>query len=96
MKKLVWGVLACGVVMGCASPAPETAAKVEKAAAPVGKKQVVYRNGEGRLLCPVMNTVIASEKDAVGYQDYKGTRYYFCCEMCPPKFKSDPEKYAAK
>jgi len=42
--------------------------------------------------CPV-----TGEKEKVGkgtkYSDYKGMRYYFCCEGCKPKFDADPEKY---
>lgn len=28
------------------------------------------------------------------YQDYKGRRYYFCCDSCPAAFKKNPAKYA--
>ena len=28
------------------------------------------------------------------FADYKGRRYFFCCEGCPAKFKKDPAKYA--
>ncbi len=28
------------------------------------------------------------------FADYKGRRYYFCCENCPQKFKKNPAKYA--
>lgn len=59
-------------------------------------KVVVYKNDKGEILCPVMNKVIKSEKDAVSFQDYKGVRYYFCCGECPEKFKADPEKYIKK
>lgn len=30
------------------------------------------------------------------YADYKGNRYFFCCKDCPPMFKKNPTKYAAK
>ncbi len=55
-----------------------------------------YRNAKGDLLCPVMNAPVKSESDAVGFQDFEGTRYYFCCGGCPDKFKADPAKYAKK
>ena len=28
------------------------------------------------------------------YADYKGNRYFFCCEGCPQAFKASPAKYA--
>jgi YHS domain-containing protein len=28
------------------------------------------------------------------FADYKGNRYFFCCDGCPQEFKKDPEKYA--
>jgi len=43
-------------------------------------------------LCPVTDDPI----DPKLYVDYQGRRVYFCCEMCPPKFKKDPEKYLKK
>jgi YHS domain-containing protein len=43
-------------------------------------------------LCPVTDDPI----DPKIYIDYKGRRIYFCCEMCPPMFKKDPEKYLKK
>lgn len=30
------------------------------------------------------------------YADYKGRRYFFCCEGCPDAFKKNPAKYAKK
>ena len=30
------------------------------------------------------------------YTDYNGTRVYFCCEGCKPKFEKSPEKYLKK
>jgi YHS domain-containing protein len=94
---LDWG---CGSKAGetqnSAAPSNVATSAEDKAAMGPDGKLVANRNGEGRLLCPVMGNVIKSEKDAVGYQDYKGVRYYFCCGMCPPKFKADPTKYAKK
>ena len=28
------------------------------------------------------------------YADYKGRRYFFCCNGCPQAFKKNPAKYA--
>jgi YHS domain-containing protein len=47
--------------------------------------------------CAVMteDTVnIATATKNKQFADYKGRRYYFCCEMCIGKFKANPEKYA--
>ena len=53
----------------------------------------VFQNADGEIICPVMGSRTSAEK-AVGYQDYEGTRYYFCCGDCPEDFAADPEKYA--
>ncbi len=45
--------------------------------------------------CPVSGEPIASAKDAVGSEVYKGKTYYFCCSMCKPEFDKNPAKYAA-
>lgn len=41
--------------------------------------------------CPVMGNPV--NRDI--YVDYQGRRIYFCCQMCPDKFKADPDKYLA-
>ncbi|HVT12060.1 MAG TPA: YHS domain-containing protein [Fimbriimonadaceae bacterium] len=28
------------------------------------------------------------------YADYKGNRYFFCCDGCPQMFKAHPDKFA--
>lgn len=56
-------------------------------------KPAAYRNAEGQLVCPVMNIPIESEEKAVGFQDYEGVRYYFCCGDCPKAFKKDPTRW---
>jgi len=84
---LVAGLLA----VGCAPKEPvATPGKAETAALPL------YKNDKGEMICPVTGEVIKSVKDATAYQDYKGKRYYFCCPMCPPKFKADPDKFAVR
>ncbi len=57
---------------------------------------VAFRNDAGELVCPVMGSVIKTEEDAVGHQDYEGKRYYFCCGDCPEQFKANPEKFTKK
>ena len=42
-----------------------------------------------QVTCPVMGDRI----DKSIYADHGGKRVYFCCDMCPEKFKKDPEKY---
>ena len=42
--------------------------------------------------CPVTGDPI----DSNIFVDYGGKRVYFCCSMCPPKFKQDPENYLKK
>lgn len=55
-------------------------------------KPAAYTNAKGEIVCPVMGAV-TTEKDAVGYQDYEGVRYYFCCGDCPAAFKKDPTRW---
>lgn len=46
--------------------------------------------------CCVMTNQVIDIKEATkhrAYADYKGRRYYFCCESCPGVFKKNPEKY---
>jgi YHS domain-containing protein len=45
------------------------------------------------LTCPVMKNEIMTYSAAVGFADFKGVRFYFCCAGCPEKFKDDSEKY---
>jgi YHS domain-containing protein len=46
--------------------------------------------------CPVTGgTVnIASATKSHMYADYKGRRYFFCCNGCPQAFAKDKAKYA--
>lgn len=39
---------------------------------------------------------VAKATAAKKFADYKGKRYFFCCEHCQEQFKKDPAKYAAK
>jgi YHS domain-containing protein len=54
----------------------------------------VYRNDEGKIMCPVMNAPIESEDKAFSHTDYKGKRYYFCCDGCPTVFDKNKDEYA--
>jgi len=89
-------VLAAGLlVTGCKNESPpatksETPAPAktpEGAPAPAPAPVPIAQK-----LCPVTGDPI----DPKIYIDYNGRRVYFCCEMCPPVFKKDPEKYLKK
>ncbi|GAB3252420.1 YHS domain-containing protein [Arthrobacter pigmenti] len=48
--------------------------------------------------CPVMKgtQVIKADAEEEGLvRDYRGTRYYLCCDACAPMFDADPDRYAA-
>ena len=45
------------------------------------------------LFCPVSNEIVESYAKASDYSDYKGMRYYFCCDGCKPKFDKESDKY---
>jgi YHS domain-containing protein len=70
-------------------------ALAKQSPAPAQKAQA-KQTAETKLIpqktCPVMGNPI----DKNVFVDYKGHRVYFCCSMCPPKFKQDPEKYLKK
>ena len=40
----------------------------------------------------VVNIAEATKKHM--YADYKGHRYFFCCNGCPQQFKANPAKFA--
>jgi YHS domain-containing protein len=47
--------------------------------------------------CAVMSSNVVNIKDATAKHadaDYKGHRYFFCCDGCPSEFKAHPAKYA--
>ena len=73
-----------------------SAPKAKPVAANWPKDIKIHRNAKGDVECPVMKSVVASPEKAVDFQDYKGVRYYFCCDGCPEPFKADPQKYAEK
>ena len=51
--------------------------------------QATKEAGGPQTKCPVMGEDI----NKTIFVDYQGHRVYFCCGMCPPKFKENPEKY---
>ncbi len=87
---------------GCAKKAEEAPAETSSTASPApspasnASDTNVYKNAEGVAVCPVMDVPIPDVSKAVGFQDHKGVRYYFCCDMCPGKFKENPDLYAKK
>jgi len=42
---------------------------------------------------PVCHMEVKPE-EAIDFNEYKGTTYYFCSIQCADKFESDPERYA--
>lgn len=63
----------------------------------VGRKDLLAPAG-ATAECPVMvgSPVVIAQAEAAGlFRDYEGTRYYFCCAGCAPRFDADPAKYAA-
>lgn len=48
--------------------------------------------------CPIMGSPVdKKEAEEEGLtREYKGKKYYFCCEGCPEKFDRDPESYIEK
>jgi YHS domain-containing protein len=43
---------------------------------------------------PANKVNIAKATAAHKYADYKGRRYFFCCEGCPAAFKAHPANFA--
>ncbi|WP_019482614.1 YHS domain-containing protein [Arthrobacter sp. TB 23] len=55
------------------------------------------RNEDEIAYCPVMkgSTVLKADAEEEGLvRDYKGKRYYLCCDDCAPMFDADPDRYA--
>jgi len=48
----------------------------------------------GNKVCPISGEMIDESNKAT--YEYKGKIYNFCCPMCIPEFKKNPEKYIAK
>ncbi|MFY9235216.1 MAG: YHS domain-containing protein [Fimbriimonadaceae bacterium] len=48
--------------------------------------------------CPVMKSSVVNIAKATKkklFADYKGRRYFFCCDGCPSAFKANPKKFAS-
>ena len=48
----------------------------------------------GNKVCPVAGETI--QEDTKATYEFNGKIYNFCCAMCIPEFKQDPEKYIKK
>ena len=80
----------CGAPSGSdANPSSSTLTRSQS----THETPVAFRDVDGQLKCPVMGSQIASEKEASGFSDHDGVRYYFCCGACKPKFDTDPHRY---
>lgn len=98
MRTILFTALALGLLAAGCTPA-EKSSEVGASNAPASAaaaEPVAFRNEKGELFCPVMKSVVASKEEAAGFADHKGKRYYFCCAMCPDKFKADPAAYVPK
>ncbi len=83
VKKLVLIAAAVSALSAAALAGPQKGKPAAKAAT--------------EIKCPVMPTHSVNIKDATKagmFADYKGRRYFFCCNYCPGEFKRNPEKYA--
>lgn len=94
---IVTAAIGLGILQGCSKteePTAQQPAADNKLQTAPSATPAAFKNDKGQLVCPVTGAAIASEKEAVGHEDYKDKRYFFCCGMCPPEFKKNPEKYA--
>jgi len=62
---------------------------------------IVAANGQkpapaAKMVCAVSKEPvdIATATKTKKFADYKGRRYFFCCDDCPAAFKKDPAKFA--
>lgn len=78
--------IACAFFLMLSGGCAKNTASTSTAAAPTA---TVAAEPE-QVTCPVMKGQPISEEY---YVDYKGRRFYFCCEHCVNEFKKDPEKY---
>ena len=73
-------------------------ASLASAALAQHKMDDVKATGKGpKIHCAVLtgSTVnVATATKNHMYADYKGNRYFFCCDDCPKDFKKNPAKYA--
>ena len=63
----------------------------------VGLSAVALADGKDKEIKCAVQGVKTSMKEATKeklFVDYKGRRYFFCCDGCPQEFKAHPDKYA--
>lgn len=80
----------------CCSTSAAPAAPATTAS--VGAASPTVELADDMTTCPVMvgTPTSKSAAEAKGlYRDFEGTRYWFCCPGCAPRFDSDPVGYAA-
>lgn len=55
-------------------------------------------SADSRSVCPVMGSPVDTKQAEIKglVREYKGKKYYFCCDGCPEKFEKDPESYINK
>lgn len=101
MKKFFWllvlvGVVTAVFVSGCKKSEPAVPAE-SSTSAPAENLAEDYVPAQGEYktvaMCPVTGDKVTVGKNTPAAK-YKGKTYYFCCPMCGPKFKAEPDKYA--
>ena len=73
-----------GLSIGCGGADQATSGAGDNATSKSGAEVIAQKT------CPVMR---GNSINPTIYRDYKGRRIYFCCDLCPPTFDRDPEKY---
>ncbi len=61
-----------------------------------GTNQSENSQNGNKLVCPVTKDAIAIKEEAEKaglVREYKGKKYYFCCEACLVEFDQNPEAY---
>ncbi len=89
---VVFGVNGISFAMSCCDDAGSKNDSGQAYAQDAGK--VSKAIDVGNKVCPVRGEKIDESSKAT--YEYKGKIYNFCCPMCIPEFKKDPEKYSAK
>lgn len=54
---------------------------------------VVHAEDAGSYTCPVLHNPVATVTKETQSSDFKGVRYYFCCDGCKPQFDKDQAKF---
>lgn len=77
-------------VMSCATPSGRV---MTTETGEEGVRPGLARIGE-KAVCPVTGEVFVVKADSA-FVDYRGKRYYFCCDGCSQTFQSNPMKVLA-